>query len=191
MKTIVMGKKIKRNYELISDLNEDNKFTSKPYIKELDPEIKWEEICSYEGEAQMSYAFLGIGGRCINISEDEEVVVIKEIFRADLGSYIQYTDKVLEDDDSGRAAFEEDLKSLLKIYNKQMIENNPKAKDYCDLHKLNYEDTDYDQVMKYISRDLKDMISITVTPEDWENARKAMRLHDSTDLLWTYPVVNE
>jgi hypothetical protein len=188
MKTIVMGKKIKRSYELVSDLNEDNKFTSKPYIKELEPEIKWEEICSYEGEAQTSYMFIG---RCINISEDEEVVVIKEIFRADLGSYIQYTDKVLEDDDSGRAAFEEDLKSLLKIYNKQMIENNPKAKDYCDLHKLNYEDTDYDQVMKYISRDLKDMISITVTPEDWENARKAMRLHNSADLLWTYPVVNE
>lgn len=185
MKTIVMGRKIKRNYELVSDLDEDNKFTSKPYIKELDPEIKWEEICSYEGKARMNYAFLG---RYINISEDEEVVVTKQIFRADLGNYIQYTDKVLKDDDSGRAAFEEDLKNLLKIYNKQMIESNSKAKDYCDLHKLNYEDTDYDQVMKYISRDLKDVTSITVTPDNyWKDIRAI-----PTDLSWRlYPTVNE
>lgn len=32
MKTIVMGKKIKRNYELISDLNEDNEFTSRLWL---------------------------------------------------------------------------------------------------------------------------------------------------------------
>lgn len=32
-----------------------------------------------------------------------------------------------------------------------MIEADSEAKAYCDLHKLNYEDTDYDELMKYIN----------------------------------------
>lgn len=52
MKTIVMGEKIKRNYELKAESDDNGKLKYKPYIKELDSDIRWKEICSYEGEAR-------------------------------------------------------------------------------------------------------------------------------------------
>lgn len=150
MKTIVMGKKIKRNYELKAESDDNGKLKYKPYIKELDPDIQWEEICSYEGEARCcsnTDPFKIDFNHYIYLSEDEKVIVEKEIFRADLGDYIQYTNKVLEEDKSD----EPDIEIYIKDYNKQMIEADSEAKAYCDLHKLNYEDTDYDELMKYIN----------------------------------------
>lgn len=148
MKTIVMGKKIKRNYEVKAETDDKGEFLYKPYIAEQSETIEWEEICSYEGEAQISYAEWG--KRYINISEDEEVRVTKEIFRADLGNYIQYTDKILEEDEGNKADCEESLKIYIKEFNRERIENDSEAKAYCDLHKLEYEDTDYDELMKYV-----------------------------------------
>lgn len=148
MKTIVMGKKIKRNYEVKAETDDKGKFKYRPFIKELNSDIEWEEICNYEGEAQISYRLWD--DRYINISEDEEVRVTKEIFRADLGNYIQYTDKILEEDEGNKADCEESLKIYIKEFNRERIENDSEAKAYCDLHKLNYEDTDYDELMKYI-----------------------------------------
>lgn len=149
MKTIVMGKKIKRNYELKAESDNNGKLKYKPFIKELDPDIQWEEICSYEGEAR-SYrkenVFAFSPYKYIYLSEDEEVIVEKEIFRADLGDYIQYTNKVLKEDKGDKP----DIEIYIRDYNKQMIEADSEAKAYCDLHKLNYEDTDYDELMKYI-----------------------------------------
>lgn len=148
MKTIVMGKKIKRNYELRAETDDKGEFLYKPFIKELDPDIKWEEICSYEGEAQISY--VEWGDRYINISEDEEVKVTREIFRADLGNYIQYTNKILGENEGNKADCEEILKTYIKEFNRERIEHDSEAKAYCDLHKLKYENTDYDELMKYI-----------------------------------------
>lgn len=156
MKTIVMGKKIKRDYEIKVEWDDNGKLKYKPYIKELKPDIQWEEICSYEGEARgcRSESFFTYDSRKhIYLSEDEEVIVEKEIFRADLGDYIQYTNKVLEEDNGGKSDCEESLKMYIKEFNKERIENDSEAKAYCDLHKLNYEDTDYDELMKYIYPD--------------------------------------
>lgn len=153
MKTIVMGKKIKRNYELKVEWDDDGKLKYKPFIKELDPDIQWEEICSYEGEARYCFYNNPSGfelNECIYLSEDEPVIVEKEIFRADLGDYIQYTDKILEEDEGNKADCEENLKIYIKEFNRERIENDSEAKAYCDLHKLNYKDTDYDELMKYI-----------------------------------------
>lgn len=156
MKTIVMGKKIKRNYELKVELDDNGKLKYKPFIKELDPDIQWEEICSYEGEAHScldTSPFRFDLNKHIYLSEDEEVTVEKEIFRADLGDYIQYTNKVLEEDEGRKSDCEESLKMYIKEFNRERIENDSEAKAYCDLHKLNYEDTDYDELMKYINPD--------------------------------------
>ena len=153
MKTIVMGKKIKRDYEIKVEWDDNGKLKYKPFIKELAPDIQWEEICSYEGEARGCYKeslFSFDPHKYIYLSEDEKVVVEKEVFRADLGDYIQYTNKVLEEDEGNKADCEEDLKTYIKEFNKERIENDSKAKAYCDLHKLNYEDTDYDELIKYI-----------------------------------------
>lgn len=153
MKTIVMGKKIKRNYEIKVEWDDNGELKYKPFIKELDPDIRWEEICSYEGEARCcsnSNPFAIDFNHYIYLSEDEEVIVEKEVFRADLGNYIQYTNKVLEEDEGEKSDYEESLKTYIKEFNKERIEHDSEAKAYCDLHKLNYEDTDYDELMKYI-----------------------------------------
>ena len=153
MKTIVKGKKIKRNYEVKINKDEDGKFTSKPTIDLIDEDIKWEEILSYEGKAQSHYNnsnwFQISVSRHISLSEDEEVKVVDEKFRADLGCWIQYADKELEVKDNMKKC-EKELATVLKEYNTQMIEGNPKAKAYCDLHKLNYSETDYEELMEII-----------------------------------------
>ena len=153
MKTIVMGKKIKRNYEIKVEWDDNGELKYKPFIKELDPDIQWKEICNYEGEARScsnANPFNFDLNGYIYLSEDEEVIVEKEVFRADLGNYIQYTNKVLEEDEGEKSDYEESLKTYIKEFNKERIEHDSEAKAYCDLHKLNYEDTDYDELMKYI-----------------------------------------
>lgn len=149
MKTIVMGKNIKNTYEVLDSKNEDGTFKFRPTIRNKNSETTWEEICSYDGEPQ--YVQL-VYNRYIYLSEDEKVLVPNQVFRADLGSWIQYTDKVLSVDDTNLEDCEEELAGLLKEYNKEMIEGNTRAKAYCDLHKLHYAETDYDELLAIIGK---------------------------------------
>ena len=181
MKTKVMGQRIKRNYKFNVGLDNNGKLKYKPYIIELCPDIQWEEICSYEGEPQLSEECVFCKGK-INISEEETVVVTKQIFRADIADYYQYTDKVLEDDEGNKAECEEALAMYMKQYNKEMIENNPEAKSYCDLHKLNYEETDYDELMNYIKPNKADEINIGYLGEKPWNLVKGM--DTSNKVVW-------
>ena len=103
MKTIVMGKKIKRTYEVEINKDDNGKYLSKPEKKLVNEDVKWEEILSYDAEPQGH-----IGGnwhdigftKYISLSEDEEVKIEKDNFRADLGCWNQYVDKVLEEKDN-------------------------------------------------------------------------------------------
>lgn len=150
MRTIVMGMNIKTTYEVVSNKDKNGIFIAQPRIKTSNYEKTWEEICSYEGEPQYTAEGYFNLKRCIYISEDEEVEVDNQIFRADLGDWIQYTRKILNADNTNFKKCEKELAKLMKEYNKQMIENDDKAKAYCDLHKLDYAETDYDQLIDYI-----------------------------------------
>ena len=167
MKTIVMGKKIKNNYDVVVEKDEDGKYLSRPEIKKLEPDIKWEQISEYESEPQSSISWSRLSDRHhIFLSEDEEVTVTKQIFRADLGQWFQYTDKVLEEKDGNLKSCEKNLKALLADYNKQKIEDDEDAKAYCDLHKLKYEESDYDEIMKILRKyTIEKPISCTVTSD--------------------------
>ena len=155
MKTIVMGKKVTNNYDVVVKRDEDNKLCSRPFIKELTPDIEWEEICEYESVPQSEYIFCV--GDCIYVSEDEKVVIMEQRFRADLGNWYQYTNKVLDVDENNKPECEYELTKLLKEYNKQMIEDDERAKAYCDLHKLDYEESDYDEIVKIIGENKPEM----------------------------------
>lgn len=166
MKTIVKGKKIKRNYEVKINKDDDGKFTSKPTIDLIDEDIKWEEILSYEATPQNQYSAKWFSmSKCISLSEDEEVEIEKEKFRADLGCWIQYVDKELEVKNNMKKCVKE-LDTVLKEYNTQMIEDNPKAKAYCDLHKLNYAETDYEELMEIIEPKEKSMDNRTIAANE-------------------------
>lgn len=151
-----MGKNVTNNYDVVVKRDENNKFIERPYLSRDIPDIKWEKICEYDGEPQFSYDGWS-SGRRINISEDEEVRVTEQIFRADLGNYIQYTDKVLSKDEGNKESCQTNLAALLKEYNKQMIEDDERAKAYCDLHKLDYEESDYDEIIKIIGENKPEM----------------------------------
>ena len=159
MKTHVMGKKINEIYKLDIKKDDDGQYLKKPEMVLDNKEVEYEEILSYDGEVQ----------RCciLYISEGEEVFVERDRFRADLGDWYQYVDKVLEEKDN-KADLEDELKEELKLYNIQKIMGNDKAKAYCDLHKLDYSETDYDELLKIIGNNesyvvsLKDVTGITV-----------------------------
>lgn len=146
METVVMGKKIKNVYSVVIEKDGDGNYLGKPYI-EKEKETTYEEICRYEGTPQSVHGFI-----CneIYLSEDESASVTKEKFRADLCTWYQYTNKVLEEKDSNLKKAEKELAAELKLYNTQMIENDDRAKAYCDLHKLDYAETDYEELRKIL-----------------------------------------
>ena len=146
METVVMGKKIKNVYSVVIEKDDDGRYLKKPYIGK-EKETTYEEICRYEGTPQSVDRLVS---NEIYLSEDEPVEVDFKRFRADLGTWYQYTRKVLEEKDSNLKKAEKELAAELKLYNTQMIENDDRAKAYCDLHKLDYAETDYEELRKML-----------------------------------------
>lgn len=161
MKTVVLGKIIENVYEVnhkwkqIEDNDGEIKtvYTDKPEIKKTTNVKEWKELCNFEGEPRynrnhdfysikLSIASHGNCAHYLNISEDEEVGVIEEIFRADLNELHLRTGKIVKEFDKHKEEAEAIYEAQIKAFNKMMIESNCKLKSYCDLHKLSYEDTD-------------------------------------------------
>lgn len=145
MKTIVQGKKIKVTYEVLVERDEDGKLSRKPKITLVNQDTEWEDILTYDAPPQGNETLIGE----IYLSDDEAVSISRQYFRADLCVWIQRVNKLLEKKDNYKKC-EKELKPLLAEYNTQMIEDNPKAKAYCDLHKLNYAETDYEELLKIL-----------------------------------------
>ena len=148
MKTHVMGKKIKNTWELDDGKGKDGEYICKPEIYIKDKEVTWEEICSYDDVPQD--CFYGN----LYLSEDERVYIEKKKFRADLGEWFQYTDKIIEEKDINIKKVQKELKEEIRGFNKYRIEHDSRAKAYCDLHHLNYEETDYAELKKIIDPNL-------------------------------------
>lgn len=148
MKTVVMGFKKTETYVVDVKKDEDGKYLARPRTKLVDEKIEWEEIASYEDRPQGVSSMFSTG-REVYLSEDERVVVKSEKFRVDLGYWIQHVDKRL-DYVHNLDEIEDEFNEEIKKYNESMIENDPDAKAYCDLHKLVYADTDYDDLQQYI-----------------------------------------
>ena len=157
MKTKVFGKKIENNYIIksnqksIQDENGCDKlvFTARPVITKEKKIVGWVELHSFDGQPRYNKYGMNIVGvlvgsylNHINLSEDEEVGIEKEIFRADLNEVHLYTNKAVEEIDCNKEYQEAGYNTLIGEFNKQMIESNDKLKSYCEVHKLNPEETD-------------------------------------------------
>lgn len=156
MKTKVFGKKIENNYiiesnqKLIKDENNCDKlvFTAKPTIIKKSNLVEWVELHSFDGEPRYNNYGMNVilVGSCylkqINLSEDEKVGIEEEIFRADLNEVHLHTNKIIEENDCDKEYQEAGYNTLIGEFNKQMIESNDKLKSYCEVHKLNPEETD-------------------------------------------------
>lgn len=155
--TKLFGKNIEHVYSVennrLSDRADDEagvmKFSAKPKLKEKDKIVKWEQICEYEGyPAYTDDSTMLYKNKTVNISENEEVEIEKEIFRADLNEYHLFTDKVLSEKDVDKLESEVYYEKLVKNFNKSMILSNQEMKEHCDLYKLSYEETDCELLFK-------------------------------------------
>ena len=160
MKTVVLGKNIKNEYDIdtkqieIKDAEGYTKFVyvDKPIMIETPIIYRWSELCSFDGEPRYNTRNSARDSwrKEFNISENEIVVIEKEIFRADLNELHLYTSKVIEQHDIGKSDALRTYKNHIEGFNKMMIESNDMLKTYCDLHKLAYEDTDCIKLFKLV-----------------------------------------
>lgn len=158
MKTIVQGKKVTNKWSVdtgkekqIINGEEREIFVKKPSLTK-EEEIEWVDICEYNAEPQhtgMSF----FANQRIYLSETEEVVVDREIFRADLGVWYQRADKILDEVDAGKEEAETELQTLVAEFNKTAIENNMEMLNYCKLHKLTPGETDAEELYKLLHPD--------------------------------------
>lgn len=161
MTTIIKGKNITNFYsvkankttKVVNDNEPKTIYTARPeLVKEA--KVEWEEICNFEGNLHYNDRpglFL-VGSRYINISEDEEVRIEKDIFRADLNEKHVFTNKVINemDDYESKLSSEMIFNNELAGFNAAMINSNDAMLTYCKLHKLFPEDTDCIELFKLV-----------------------------------------
>lgn len=160
MKTKVFGKKIENIYvidckqkTIQNEQGEDiTVFIDKPTLTKTSTMKEWVELCDFDGEPRYNhkYPFALSFDTKINITEDEEVCIEEEIFRADLNELHLHTNKIVEEIDLDKEGVMSDYENQIKAFNMMMIESNNKLMAYCDLHKLIYEDTDCIELFKLV-----------------------------------------
>lgn len=165
MITRIFGKIIENVYDVddklvqITDENGNKKdvYTGKPAIKKETKVKEWYELCSYEGEPRYNHDFQCLTHwapyKVISISEDEEVGIEKEIFRADINESHLQSNEIVDEIDVNKANAEYLLDKHINAFNKMMIESNDKLKAYCDIHKLPYMTTDCIELFKLVFPD--------------------------------------
>ena len=165
MKSVVLGKVIENIYSVdpktktIKDEHGEEKvvYTAKPVLNKEEKIKEWKEILNFEGKPKYNsygtyYSFVGVYG-CLNISENEEVSITKEIFRADLNELHLYSNKVVEEFDTNKENSTYEYEAHIEQFNKMMNTSNKAMQDYCDLHGLDYRKADCETVFSIVYPD--------------------------------------
>lgn len=173
MKTIIFGKNIEEIYEVVPNYTEVKQgdgtfkkvFQEKPVLKKKFNEISPIPIVTYDGEFETNRgsgsaaffypAYVG----SININEAEVVNVEKVIFRADIQERHVFTDKVMNKEVFNKEEAEQEHAALMREFNSQMIESNDRLKAYCNVNKLNPEETDVTELWKVVFGDVPYIIN--------------------------------
>lgn len=162
MRTVIYGKVIENAYEVDTkqkDIKDENGYvktvyTDKPVVVKKSKVDHWVELYSYDGAPMYNSKLTAIAyfslGHTINISEDEEVMIDNEIFRADLCEMQLRTNKVVNTIEINEWEAKNDCDFHVREFNEMMIESNEHLKAYCDLHKLVYEETDCIDLFKLV-----------------------------------------
>ena len=166
--TRVFGNVVQQRYEVGDYLKRDGAgvpisdneglliFTKKPYYKIVGEHVEYKELFNFEGEPHFNYSFF-YNQHNINLSADEEVAVTNEVFRADLNEVHLFVNKIevipVDEDNLDNKDLLNSVEKQLKLFNKILILSDEKLKNYCDLHKLDYEETDVEQVFKVVYPD--------------------------------------
>ena len=165
MKSVVLGKVIENIYSVdpktkqIKDEHGEEKvvYTAKPVLNKEEKLKEWKEILNFEGKPRYNsygtyYSFVVVYG-CLNISENEEVSITKEIFRADLNELHLYSNKVVDEFDTNKETSTYEYEAHIEQFNKMMNTSNKAMQDYCDLHGLDYRKADCEKVFSLVYPD--------------------------------------
>ena len=172
MKSVVLGKVIENVYSVdtktktIKDEHGKEKivYIAKPVLNKESKTKEWREILHFEGEPRYnnkySYFYLkayiascGEDYKYLNVSENDEVAITEEIFRADLNELHLHSNKVLEEIDANKKEAEKEYNEHIHSFNEMMIKSNKAMQDYCDLHHLAYWDSDCEKVFSLVYPD--------------------------------------
>lgn len=179
MKTIFQAKEVTNLYSVEYDIYETDKavvYNSKPTL-EKKQEVKWVDLYEFNEEVQLQYDMFN-NKQYVYISETEKVYVVEKFMRLDIGAYVIRLDKVyVENEDIFKRDAEFDLKHKVKDFNKQMIESNERLLSYCNLHKLNIEDIDLDELIKLVYNKYKYSIKEgkLVVEDDYEKFFRVLK----------------
>lgn len=153
MKSIIQGKNVEQVYSVEVKKDDNGKFLSKPKIV-IEENITWEDILEVDGEikfnSKRSPFNSFVCGNEINLSTEDKVSVLEQVYRADLNVIMIHTDKILEEYSTNYYEAESELKDLLADYNEQMIMDDEKLDAYCDVHKLKLRETDVNELKKIV-----------------------------------------
>lgn len=146
MRTVFKGKNIEVRYKAViktKDIGDSKNKKKIVYtdVPRLDKDVKqvgWNDMFTVEGEP---YAKAISEGR-VYISEDKDARVIKTNYRADLNEIHVFLDVEDNKVELHKSSESEIVDYHKKKFNVMMINSNEKLKAYCDIHKLNYEETD-------------------------------------------------
>lgn len=146
IKVEVYGRHVKHVYEVKTCQNEievDGKkklvFYAKPYLT-YGLKYEYEKIGEFDGDNSL----LGISNFYGNklLFGDANVLIDYRNFRLDTGILELGITKNLSETDENKEKSEIELNGYVKAFNREMISSNEHLRKYCDVHKLNIEETD-------------------------------------------------
>jgi len=168
MQTTIQGKEIETTYS-VKVLRDDNgKIKSKPELVKEEKIVKWTNLFpAIDGEVKYnstsSTSWFSWGNeKKINISEDEEVEIVGQVFRADINTLYLHSDKVIIETPINKDESEIKFNKAMAEYNRTVIENNNKMSAYCKLNNLDVETVNIDDLEKVLGLDV---ITIKVKDE--------------------------
>lgn len=156
MQTVIQGKEIETTYSVKVLRDDEGKIKIKPELVTEEKIIKWTDLfpaidgeVKYNSNSSSSWLTISAYNR-INISADEEVKVVGQVYRADINTLQLHTEKVVVDTPINKTEAETELKTALAEYNRTVIENDEKMLAYCKLNNLNVETVDIDDLKKVL-----------------------------------------
>jgi len=156
MQTVIQGKEIETTYSVKVLRDDAGKIKSKPELITAEKIIKWTDLfpaidgeVKYNSTSSTSWLTFHTTNK-INISADEEVEIVDQIYRADINTLQLHTNKVVVDTPMNKTESETELKIVLAEYNRTVIESDEKMSAYCKLNGLDIETVDIDDLKKVL-----------------------------------------
>jgi hypothetical protein len=135
MKYVVQGS----NEEYVYEVG-DNNYKMKPYFNKVLKNKTWHNILGFETDSLVTNecynAFRNdsmYGRPTINISENETVSILSQIFRADLNTTFLHSNKILSVKEDKDTNYGEYVTSLEKYYN-MVLKKYPEVKEHIEMY---------------------------------------------------------